>query len=116
MLIENDLRREEPIPISKIKDDYTDHIQHLSPDEPIPPILISNMVENMPEEFNEIERGEGNIEKEEEIKSSKSMMASKLEDSNLDQNQNKDMTDLMILNINSRGVKQSNAQMSLLLE
>eukprot|EP00924_Labyrinthula_sp_SR-Ha-C_P010200 maker-scaffold_23-snap-gene-0.6-mRNA-1 protein AED:0.07 eAED:0.13 QI:0/0/0/1/0/0/3/0/1195 len=114
MLIENDIRRVDAIPLSKIKDDYTEHIQNLAPGEPIPSILISNMVDNMPEEFNEVGIGEGNIEKEEEIKSLKEMMVAKLEDSTLDKNQAKDMVDLMTLNINSWGIKQSNAQMSLL--
>eukprot|EP00924_Labyrinthula_sp_SR-Ha-C_P001927 snap_masked-scaffold_30-processed-gene-2.17-mRNA-1 protein AED:1.00 eAED:1.00 QI:0/0/0/0/1/1/2/0/67 len=63
MVLDSKIFLVDALPLSVIKDNYTEHVDNLGPDEPIQPILISNMIHNMPEEFNEVGIGEGNKSK-----------------------------------------------------
>eukprot|EP00924_Labyrinthula_sp_SR-Ha-C_P013161 maker-scaffold_12-snap-gene-11.22-mRNA-1 protein AED:0.27 eAED:0.30 QI:0/0/0/1/0.5/0.2/5/0/868 len=102
------------VPLFVIKDNYTKHVDNLGPDEPIPPILISNMADNMPEKFDEVGIGEGNISKKEELESLKNMIATKVSASTLTDEQKGAMIQVISGHMSSWGIKQSNAQMSLM--
>eukprot|EP00924_Labyrinthula_sp_SR-Ha-C_P009276 augustus_masked-scaffold_2-processed-gene-18.9-mRNA-1 protein AED:1.00 eAED:1.00 QI:0/0/0/0/1/1/6/0/965 len=100
------------IPLEEVTSTHFDHLDEVPVDKPIPPILISNMVENIQEEFNEVGIGEGNIEKDEETQLLNDMITSKVESSNLNEDQKAEIILLRRKNITSWGIIQSNARMS----
>eukprot|EP00924_Labyrinthula_sp_SR-Ha-C_P000321 augustus_masked-scaffold_25-processed-gene-3.52-mRNA-1 protein AED:1.00 eAED:1.00 QI:0/0/0/0/1/1/5/0/494 len=80
----------------------------------VTPIVISNLVDDIPEELNEIGIGEGNIEKVEEKKLIKKMTVEKLEESTLSSLKKEQMIETMKSSMETWGLKQSNSLMSLL--
>eukprot|EP00924_Labyrinthula_sp_SR-Ha-C_P009982 snap_masked-scaffold_21-processed-gene-5.42-mRNA-1 protein AED:0.45 eAED:0.45 QI:0/-1/0/1/-1/1/1/0/1856 len=100
------------IPFDEVEDEHFENLEKAQA--AVPPILISNMVDNIPEEFNEVGIGEGNISVSEEDVLLSESIQEKISMSTLS-NPSKDLL-LTVLqqNKNALGLKQSNAQMSLM--
>eukprot|EP00924_Labyrinthula_sp_SR-Ha-C_P006525 augustus_masked-scaffold_38-processed-gene-0.45-mRNA-1 protein AED:1.00 eAED:1.00 QI:0/0/0/0/1/1/2/0/647 len=78
----------------------------------VTPVLLANVQENMPEEFNEIGIGEGNIQIAEEDKEINNMINVKLSESTFNLQQQNFLKDLFTKYRAGWGLRQSNAQMS----
>eukprot|EP00924_Labyrinthula_sp_SR-Ha-C_P007882 augustus_masked-scaffold_28-processed-gene-4.113-mRNA-1 protein AED:1.00 eAED:1.00 QI:0/0/0/0/1/1/2/0/473 len=77
------INKVDAVPLSVIKDNYTEHVDNLGQNKPIPPIIIFNMVDNTSEEFNEVDIEEGNISKKEELGSLRSTISTKVSESTI---------------------------------
>eukprot|EP00924_Labyrinthula_sp_SR-Ha-C_P009660 snap_masked-scaffold_22-processed-gene-2.40-mRNA-1 protein AED:0.48 eAED:0.48 QI:0/-1/0/1/-1/1/1/0/1851 len=100
------------IPLEEVTDEHFIDVSNAS--KPVPPILISNMVDNIPEEFNEVGIGEGNISKTDEKVLLFNTIKIKIEESTLTKESQINLSKLLQNNLSSLGLKQSNAQMSLM--
>eukprot|EP00924_Labyrinthula_sp_SR-Ha-C_P015276 augustus_masked-scaffold_9-processed-gene-13.4-mRNA-1 protein AED:1.00 eAED:1.00 QI:0/0/0/0/1/1/2/0/931 len=102
------------LPIEEVTSTHFQDLENINDPAKVTPIVISNLVDDIPEELNEIGIGEGNIEQVEEKKLIKKMIVDKLEESTLSALEKEQMIETMKSSIESWGLKQSNAQMSLL--
>eukprot|EP00924_Labyrinthula_sp_SR-Ha-C_P002066 augustus_masked-scaffold_99-processed-gene-0.2-mRNA-1 protein AED:1.00 eAED:1.00 QI:0/0/0/0/1/1/3/0/1782 len=100
------------VPLEEVEDEH--FLKLDDSDKDIPPILISNMVDNIPEEFNEVGIGEGCITEKEEESRLLETIKNKISSSNLSASSKHHLSTLLIENKGALGLKQSNAQMSLM--
>eukprot|EP00924_Labyrinthula_sp_SR-Ha-C_P011156 augustus_masked-scaffold_81-processed-gene-0.45-mRNA-1 protein AED:1.00 eAED:1.00 QI:0/0/0/0/1/1/4/0/452 len=78
----------------------------------VTPVLLANFQQNMPDEFNEIGIGEGNIQKEDEDKEIYNMINNKLSESTFNLQKQNFLKDLCLKYRTGWGLRQSNVQMS----
>eukprot|EP00924_Labyrinthula_sp_SR-Ha-C_P004933 augustus_masked-scaffold_1-processed-gene-16.1-mRNA-1 protein AED:1.00 eAED:1.00 QI:0/0/0/0/1/1/4/0/690 len=107
-------RKLKVLPIEEVTSTHFQDLENINDPAKVTPIVISNLVDDIPEELNEIGIGEGNIEQVEEKKLIKKMIVEKLEESTLSALEKEQMIETMKSSVESWGLKQSNAQMSLL--
>eukprot|EP00924_Labyrinthula_sp_SR-Ha-C_P011684 snap_masked-scaffold_17-processed-gene-5.6-mRNA-1 protein AED:1.00 eAED:1.00 QI:0/-1/0/0/-1/1/1/0/406 len=100
------------VPLEEVEEEH--FLKLDDSDKDIPPILISNMVDNIPEEFNEVGIGEGCISEKEEESLLLETIKNKISSSNLSASSKHLLSTLLIENKGALGLKQSNAQMSLM--
>eukprot|EP00924_Labyrinthula_sp_SR-Ha-C_P002806 snap_masked-scaffold_13-processed-gene-7.24-mRNA-1 protein AED:1.00 eAED:1.00 QI:0/-1/0/0/-1/1/1/0/551 len=100
-----------PIPIEDVD---SEHFKQLD-DDPSPsevtPLVIQNLVDNIPEEFNEVGIGEGAIEGEVENNILTQMIQEKLDESIFNAEKKYDLKAILLKGIPAFGVKHSNARM-----
>eukprot|EP00924_Labyrinthula_sp_SR-Ha-C_P011403 augustus_masked-scaffold_36-processed-gene-2.23-mRNA-1 protein AED:1.00 eAED:1.00 QI:0/0/0/0/1/1/3/0/1035 len=102
------------LPFEEVEDEHFAKLEKNDAPHKVLPILISNMVNNIPEEFNEIGIGEGNIGGDEEKELLTRTIAKKTQESKLSEKGKKELQLLLAEHTASLGLKQSNAQMSLM--
>eukprot|EP00924_Labyrinthula_sp_SR-Ha-C_P014671 snap_masked-scaffold_74-processed-gene-0.35-mRNA-1 protein AED:1.00 eAED:1.00 QI:0/-1/0/0/-1/1/1/0/202 len=102
------------IPFEEVEDEHFAKLEKDEAPHKALPILISNMVDNIPEEFNEIGIGEGNVGGKEEEELLSKTISEKTQESELSEKGRMKLHLLLAEHTGSLGLKQSNAQMSLM--
>eukprot|EP00924_Labyrinthula_sp_SR-Ha-C_P001902 augustus_masked-scaffold_30-processed-gene-2.69-mRNA-1 protein AED:0.48 eAED:0.48 QI:0/-1/0/1/-1/1/1/0/1817 len=108
-------RKLEVTPLSEIDTVVADELAAIvDKQEDIKPILIKNMLDRIPEEFNEKGLGEGNISEEQEKQNINEMIRSKVEACEAAKEEKTLLDKILRSNLASFGLEQSNARMSYL--
>eukprot|EP00924_Labyrinthula_sp_SR-Ha-C_P011180 snap_masked-scaffold_81-processed-gene-0.32-mRNA-1 protein AED:1.00 eAED:1.00 QI:0/0/0/0/1/1/3/0/505 len=102
----------DPIPLEEVDTSHFDKLDLEPSPSQVTLLLIHNMVDNIPEEFNEVGIGEGAIGKSEEKSILQEMIKAKLEDSIFNLEQRLVWESVLVSGLSAWGIKQSNARMS----
>eukprot|EP00924_Labyrinthula_sp_SR-Ha-C_P014682 augustus_masked-scaffold_74-processed-gene-0.15-mRNA-1 protein AED:1.00 eAED:1.00 QI:0/0/0/0/1/1/2/0/550 len=101
-----------PIPIEDVDSGHFDRLDDDPSPSEVTPLVIQNLVDNIPEEFNEVGIGEGAIEEEVENNILIQMIQEKLNESIFNAEQKQDLKAILLNGIPALGIKQSNARIS----
>eukprot|EP00924_Labyrinthula_sp_SR-Ha-C_P003686 snap_masked-scaffold_3-processed-gene-2.39-mRNA-1 protein AED:0.48 eAED:0.48 QI:0/-1/0/1/-1/1/1/0/1861 len=108
------VRKIKAVPFEEVGSSHFEELEALKEPENILPIAITNVVDNIPDELNELGIGEGNIFASDEKALLEEMIKNKLEESIFSDSEKERMNSVIKKYPTSWGVKQSNARMSLL--
>eukprot|EP00924_Labyrinthula_sp_SR-Ha-C_P003703 snap_masked-scaffold_3-processed-gene-2.12-mRNA-1 protein AED:0.66 eAED:0.67 QI:0/-1/0/1/-1/1/1/0/276 len=102
----------EPIPIEEVSSEHFKQLENDSSPSEVTPLIIQNLVDNIPEEFNEVGIGEGAIEEEIEKDILLEMINNKINESIFNATQKQSLKSILLGGVPVLGRKQSNERMS----
>eukprot|EP00924_Labyrinthula_sp_SR-Ha-C_P002898 snap_masked-scaffold_13-processed-gene-10.41-mRNA-1 protein AED:0.15 eAED:0.15 QI:0/-1/0/1/-1/1/1/0/1159 len=109
------VKKLEAIPLSRVGTTYLDELAAFEGKEiDVKPILVSNILDEIPEPFQEIGIGEAEIKKKDERALLLELIDDHMDMCTLEENDRDKLRSLMVKKISAFGIHQSNAQMSLL--
>eukprot|EP00924_Labyrinthula_sp_SR-Ha-C_P001009 augustus_masked-scaffold_7-processed-gene-10.1-mRNA-1 protein AED:1.00 eAED:1.00 QI:0/0/0/0/1/1/3/0/300 len=91
---------------------HFENFEKLPPDHQNPPVLVSDLIDNVPDESNETGIGEGNIDLKEKQDTINAMIKEKFSQAILSDVQKSELEEIMLRNLSSWGIRQSIVRMS----